>query len=204
MYDHYVTWSARVRDEVRRRYGVGCHVVPFGFDAKEHVPEEPDGGEGAHIGFVGSWDPFRQETLQVLSEEVPLVVAGPGWREAQLPSARVCSGLQDNASVRKVVANSAGCINLLRRQNSGDHNMRSFELPAMGGVMICPATDDHQRWFPDAVAAIHYSSLSDLRSAVGAVVDGSVDGGDVRRNAKEAVAGHSYAIRARRILELVR
>jgi hypothetical protein len=37
--------------------------------------------------------------------------------------------------LRRVVTSSAVSLNILRRQNAG-HNMRSFELPAMGATMV--------------------------------------------------------------------
>src|SRR5207247_9449887 len=40
-----------------------------------------------------------------------------------------------------VTFSSTVCLNLLRSQNAGAHNMRTFEIPSMGGLMLTTRSD---------------------------------------------------------------
>ena len=52
-------------------------------------------------------------------------------------------------------------LNLLRPHNLNTHNMRSFDIPGSGGIMLAPLTDDHLSYFEDRTEVFLYKDLNE-------------------------------------------
>ncbi len=58
----------------------------------------------------------------------------------------------------------AGVINLLRQQNliEASHNMRTFEVPGYGGLLISQFTEEQASFFTPDVEAVYFGSPEEL------------------------------------------
>jgi hypothetical protein len=69
-------------------------------------------------------------------------------------------------SLTLIISSSAVCLNLLRPQNQGSHNMRTFELPAMGGLMLTCRTEEQQEFFPENESCFMYADVGELKAKI--------------------------------------
>ena len=57
-------------------------------------------------------------------------------------------------------------LNLMRPHNPDTHNMRSFEVPGVGGIQLAPDTDDHKTYFEPGKEIFLYKNLEECTSQI--------------------------------------
>jgi hypothetical protein len=203
-YDLYCTWSRTLLGRLSRE---GCRrtaLLPFGYDSDHHVaPPDFVVGQSATVSFVGAWDPQREALLTGLAD-YPLRIYGNGWDRAPRRSPlwpRITPKNIYREELVAVIAGSAVSLNILRSQNMGSHNMRTFEIPAMGGLMLTTRTEEQQRYFPEDEACLMYAGLDELRAKLDCVLRDAELAQRIRHKGAELVRGNSYDERAKLLLE---
>jgi len=206
LYDGHFTWSRLLEQRFR---DLGCRDVtylPFGFDPRVHFPAKMvDSALSRTISFVGSYDERRAQLLAKL-EGLPLVIHGNGWekfRDRAWLRSRVISPAIHDEKLRRVISGSLATINMLRPQNAGAHNMRTFEVPAIGGLMITTRSAEQQGFFPEGEASLMYQGGEELRTLVTSLLRQAVDTARIRTRALELARPHSYLERARTMLDVL-
>lgn len=145
----------------------GCRRVrslPFAYDPQAHRPPlEDEGGElpsgiGHSALFIGGADSDRAQWLRpLLDSEAPLALRGGYWQ--RWPEyAALAGGHADEAQMRALVAAAGVNLGLVRLANADDHSMRSYELAAIGGVLLMQDTSHHRRLFGPPGEAVWYAS----------------------------------------------
>lgn len=197
-YDLYCIWSRSLVDRLRSYGAKRVAYLPFGFDEEFHQPIFCLAQKVDMISFVGSWDPERE---RILTELVGynLVIYGNGWDRLN-----PMSPLQQKVRKRdlfgeelaRVIGESAVSLNLLRPQNRGSHNMRSFEIPAMGGLMLTMRTEEQQEFFPENGACYMYGDVAELKTKIDYILASRQKADRARIRGMESVKEHSYTRRA--------
>jgi len=149
-FDIYFIWS---RTLVSKLLGCGCRRVeylPFGYDPDYHLPPlDADRIERNAVSFVGAWDSQREKLLEALAD-YDIRIYGNSWdrvsRNSPLRS-RISPRNIYGKELSEIVCRSAVSLNLLRPQNTGSHNMRTFEIPAMGGMMLTTRSKEQDEFF---------------------------------------------------------
>lgn len=203
-FDACCTWSRPIADRLRAD---GCRKViylPFGYDTAYHVPHEPTHQAApACISFIGSWDREREAVLARLAG-YNVSIHGNSWERAAR-AFPLSSGLayRDVFGLEMAAINSSSAIslNLLRPQNRGSHNMRTFEIPAMGGLMLTSRTMEQQEFFPENEACYMYADVAELEKKIEYILANKQEADRVRARGMELVGEHSYTHRARFILK---
>jgi spore maturation protein CgeB len=173
--DANVTWSPGIKTRLE---AAGCaHVtyLPFAADAELHprveLSDEDRATYGADVSFVGNWDSERERWL---AEVAPLCEArglrlaiwgSAYWRTHCRTEAvtRAWRGRELTAAeMAKVAGASRVNLNILRQQNIGGSNMRTFEIPCAGGFMLHQRTPMLAEWLPPAVACDDFGSAAEL------------------------------------------
>ncbi len=205
-YDLYCIWSKRLIDKLADQ---GCRRVeylPFGYDSDFHIPPSEELKlELDAVSFVGAWDREREAVLTSISD-YRLRVFGNGWDRISKSSPLRPTIVPRNiyrAELAKVIASSAVSLNLPRPQNIGSHNMRTFEIPAMGGLMLTARTDEQQLFFPEDEACLMYSGIEELRKKLDLAIKDSDLAQRIRCHGIEQVHQHSYVERARLLLDML-
>ena len=69
-----------------------------------------------------------------------------------------------NRQYTEAIQNAAGVINLLRRQNIEEesHNMRTFEVPGYGGLLIANRTEEQSSFFEEDKEAVFFNGVEEL------------------------------------------
>jgi spore maturation protein CgeB len=204
LYDLYATWSRRLIKALKR---AGClHVLylPFGYDPRLHYPTDQLRGDLKDtITFVGAWDKEREQVLSYLAD-MPLKVFGFGWDRVGPRSplqGKVSAHNIYEEELRQVVTSSMASINILRPQNEGSHNMRTFEIPAMRGLMITDYSEEQEEFFPGGRASIMYRDPEELRCQLEKVRMRAYETTEIRSEGYALSQEHSYLRRAGTLLD---
>lgn len=203
LFDTYFIWSHALIPRLQAAGSRKAVYLPFGYDPAMHFPApELDPALSRTVTFVGSYDRQRAEVLEVIAD-LEVSIYGNAWEDLPASSklrGKVISAAIYGAPLRQVVTSSLASINILRPQNVGSHNMRTFEVPAMGGLMLTSYSEEQQAVFPDREACLMYRSPAELRSLVMQLAAGAFDTQRIRVRALAISRAHSYAERAREIL----
>lgn len=206
LYDLYLIWSHSLLPQLRAAGARRVAYLPFGHDPALHFPSpERDPDLDAVVTFVGAYDRQRASILEGLAS-LPIRVYGAGWERVSRFSplrAKVVPQPLYGADLRRVISSSLATLNLLRAQNEGSHNMRTFEVPAMGGLMVTQRTPEQHGMFPEHRACLMFSSEGELRTLVEQLVRGQLDTSGIRADAFARSSEHTYDRRARAIIAML-
>ena len=205
-FDAYFIWSHSIAEKLKED---GCNKViylPFGYDEVHHVPNKISIQNYPNdIAFIGSWDKERENLLtQLAGIDVNVNIYGNGWSGAahSFPFRNSISpGSVFGQDMSAIMTSSAVCLNPLRAQNKGAHNMRTFETPAMGGLMLTSRTEEQQGFFPENEACFMYGDIEELKRKIEYIISNQEEAKQVRARGMELVAEHSYTNRVKYLLE---
>ncbi|MFO0750597.1 MAG: glycosyltransferase [Myxococcota bacterium] len=172
--DDYFVWSHALVDGVRAAGAKAAHYLPFACDPELHP--RPDESEvpaelRAAVAFIGNWDPERERWLAALAAtDVDLAVWGtPDWlRRCQTEAirARYRGRVLMAREMALATRGSALNLNVLRRQNKGATNMRTFEIPCAGGFLLHERSPEAAAIFEPGVAMDDFATPEELAAKV--------------------------------------
>lgn len=162
LYDYYFSYADDVVKELIKT-GIKSHKIPFGFDAngfefKELLKEN----EVRKVCFLGNADKYRARfinELAILGLEID--VFGENWSKYKLIKGVSIYSAKYGIDFWHTLQKYAIQLNLLRPHNHTTHNMRSFDIPGAGGVMLAPNTDDHERFFQNGKEVFLFKDVKD-------------------------------------------
>jgi spore maturation protein CgeB len=139
------------------------------FDRNLHRPVRVSAAEraelGAEVGFVGTYERERAESMLALAEAgIRVRVFGGLWESftSTHPNLRVeRRQIHGEDYVRAVAATDVN-LGFLRVQNRDLQTDRSIELPACGAFMLAQRTDEHARLFEEGVEAEFFGDTNEL------------------------------------------
>ena len=202
-WDAYLIWSSFL---VSRLYCAGCRrveVLPFGWDpdANPYQATEP-GAETREIVFAGGWSLHREQWIRQISD-LPVTLYGSRWAEVVEPlgdtALRVEATVPYRQEYAKETAGAKIALNILDPHNCPGTNMRSFEIPGVGGVACSTWTEDVEGFFPEG-AVRTFRTEEQLREQV-ADLRGNADArAEIRRRSHAIAERHTYRTRAEWLL----
>lgn len=205
-YDIYATWAKHLIPSIQQQGCATAFFLPFAHDADNHYPaDSAPHSNGDYIAFVGSWDREREEILSELSD-LPIKIHGYGWDRIASRSPlrdKVRSRNIYGKELRQFISSAKASINILRPQNHGSHNMRTFEIPAMRGLMVTTFSEEQDSFFPDGRASLMFSNAQELRQKLKLILESGYNVGEMKEAAFGLSRGQSYDDRARMLCEKV-
>lgn len=169
-YDYYFSFSRRLLDPIQKSGAKNVGYLPFGFDPELHYPEKPSPAEKAlyanDIVFIGNWDREREKWLNALGE-FELGIWGEEYWSSRCGSKKLRLQWHGKAAygkeLSKVLNSCAISLNILRLQNKGSHNMRSFEAPACRAFVLSELSDELLDFFTEDKETVYFSSLQEMQ-----------------------------------------
>ena len=205
-YDFYLTWSRTLLCKLKAHGCKRVDYLPFGYDPDSHVPPpRPVCTKPGCISFVGTWDPERETILTELSD-YDLRIFGNDWDRVSKRSPlyrRLIPEPVYGHELCEIVSSSAVCLNILRSQNAGAHNMRTFEIPAMGGLMLTNRSEEQNQFFPEGEGCLMFAGVTELRKQLDWALMNQDRAQRIRARGIELVCGHSYLERANQLLTII-
>ena len=162
LYDLHFSYSKKIIREFEAKFNVRTSYLPFAY----HMAKENSNQNIIRkVGFIGNPDMDRWNIINsLLDAGIEVDVFGIGWEKFIVNKK---NGLTIHPPVFKddFIDRSqdyALQLNVFRPQNEESHNMRTFEMPALGCIMLAPDSEEHRDFFEDGVEAYFYSNVQDL------------------------------------------
>jgi spore maturation protein CgeB len=166
----------------------------------------------ADVFFYGHSDKFRQEWMRELVGEpsrrlpdVDFLVGGYDYR-GDIGSARKTGAIPFNAFARAISAARVN-LNITRRAHASvfaSSTARPFELAACGAAIVSNPVEGIERWFEPNKEILVVADADEATTAYRELLGDAAQAAELGRLARERVLDeHTYAHRARRLLELL-
>jgi hypothetical protein len=163
LYDLHFCYHRQVMKRIEDEFHVPCAYLPFGYGPVEvELPSAQD--EILKACFIGNPDKKRAHYLQhLIDNNVPLDVFGNSWRDWLNP--RRNTGIFPaiyGDEFNKIAPLYRVQINIFREHNEGSHNMRTFETPGLGCIMVAPDSPEHRGFFKEQQEVFYYVGKEEL------------------------------------------
>lgn len=197
-YDGVLVWSSGLADRLRADGLEPVKVLRFGCDPRLYFPHNPPLETTFDVSFVGTWHPDRERVVQELGPVASGLVAGPRWERArELPTGwSVRAERIDPDSAREIYWRSSVVLNILHPLSVPGYNMRSFEVPASGAVMLATRTAEHQEIFGASGAVVLFGDGLEARSHLDRLLSDPNERAERRRKAVTEMSQATYKARA--------
>jgi spore maturation protein CgeB len=206
LYDLHFTYNLEVKRRLEDQLHLRAAFLPFGFEVSEEVVQlaaaEP---EIQKVCFLGNPDKHRAAVIEkLLASGISIDLYGVDWNKFVNPHPLL--GIFPpvfKEEFWKTLRRYRVQLNLMRVHNEDSHNMRSFEVPGIGGIMLAPATTEHLMFFHDGEEAYLFPDIEDcIKKAQHILALGREEAGRIRDNARNRslAGGYSYRQRVKKAL----
>jgi spore maturation protein CgeB len=201
VYDFFFIWSKKIRDKLKKNYNFykNFYYLPFGYDSflHEYTKKKID---KKYISFIASGDNYRENFLKKINK-YKINIFGNSWglNSTNHVVRRFVHGLQ----LSRIISESFISINILRKQNQGSHNMKTFEIPAMGGLLVTTRSYEQNVFFPENKASVMFSNAKELQDKIDFLLNNEKIAMKIRNKGFELSKKHSYINRAKYLLNII-
>lgn len=169
-YDVFISYAKAITQKIKALNGPAAYTIPFGYINSMQYDPVTLSGDAATPGFafVGSWDREREEIFGQLNRNDVAIYGGNAWLKAKADSLvhqlYQKKGLYEKELIQ-CFQRATGVLNFMRPQNMDEasHNMRTFEVPGVGGLLLSPFTQEQADYFEPDKEAIFFTNLNELR-----------------------------------------
>lgn len=207
----YFDWIFSPRSQLVGEWSIpGCVPVqqlPFAYCPAVHFPESLSPAERpiyeSDVMFFGGADADRVPYVEALLKAGLKVRLHGGYWDRYSSTRSSWAGSASLREIRKAVAGTKVCLNLVRRANRDGHVMRTFEVPAMKGCMLTERTADHESFF-GAQGVPYFDSVESLVAQTKKLVSDEALRLRYAQSAHQIVtARHSYSDRLTHLLKTI-
>lgn len=204
-YDLHFTYNMEVKNKIEKEYKLPVKILPFGFEVDEdlyrRVANQP---EILKTCFLGNPDRERAAFIKALANEGILIeVYGNKWNKfISHPNIIIHSPVYGE-DLWKTLRRYRVQLNLMRPHNLTSHNMRSFEVPGVGGIMLAPKNNEHELYFENRKEVFLYESITNCMGIIRELLNlSSIEVESIRVNARtrSLISSYSYKDRANQLL----
>jgi hypothetical protein len=185
---------------------VSATYLPFGVDTDCYRPQEVtlcrQCGRRHEIVFVGQHNLKREFHIDAICRH-EVALWGARWERAgrRFRGRHLIHHDQVFGPSCAAVYSSAGVsLNIVDDLNMPGHNMRTFEIPASGGVMLATYTQEQAEFFPEGEAAWYYRDPRELDDLIDRLLRDDQTLERTRRLALQIAQNHTYDHRAESLL----
>jgi hypothetical protein len=185
--------------------GVAAAYLPFGVDP-DIAAASPrwrcqECRDAHRVVFIGRHTDKRQAHIAAVRRHA-VGLWGSRWRRARVPGAhhRIHDHPLAGRACASAYATASVCLNIVDDLNVPGHNMRTFEIPASGGLMLATYTREQGEFFPEEEAALYYRDPDELDAKLDRALGDRAWAARARRRAAAIAADHTYTERARTML----
>jgi spore maturation protein CgeB len=184
----------------------GAFYLPLAADPTLHRPEALDDADrrayGCDLVFVGTLRPEHADLFAAL-EGMDLRIFGDGkWRSAKSPWVRSRyqgRPLMTGRECSKAHAAAKICLNPIDPLDLPGHNMRTFEVPAVGGFPLVKRTEEVLGFFEEGKSVACFDTKEELVDKVRHYLARPDERRAIAENAHRTVieGGHTYRDRVK-------
>jgi spore maturation protein CgeB len=150
LYNLHFSYSKEVVSKIEQEFKIKSEWLPFGYELDDEIYHESAEIEELNkVCFLGNPDKIRANLLfEIADSGIEIDVYGHNWVKwlNNHPNIQYFDAVYlDN--MWKTLRKYRVQLNIFRPHNVGSHNMRSFEVPAIGGIMLAEDSPEHRLFF---------------------------------------------------------
>jgi spore maturation protein CgeB len=212
IYNLHLTYNSLVKPIIEQKFGIPCPIIPFGYNIgshnTDHIIEERE--EILCVCFIGNPDKIRSDRIKfLLNNNIQVHIYGNNWEKyidsQSFRGLKIFRPVYDEefwVTMRKYRVQ----LNIFRPHNLGSHNMRTFEIPAIGGIMVGEYSQEQLAFFEDHKDAFFYHDNNDMLTKVRRVLDLSIEEANkIRESARNrcVTSKYHYKYRAKQMIDIL-
>ena len=164
LYDMHFCYSQALRSQIENEYRIKANLLPFAYEPSALHNEDIQSEDMLRIAMVGHADSNRASIIRrLLKAGFAVDVFGPKWNRYFKPAENLeiyppVFGVE----FWKTLLNYRVQLNIFRPHNEGSHNMRTFEIPSIGGIQLAPWSREHADYFEPDKEIWLYADMDEL------------------------------------------
>ena len=204
-FDHIFIYSKVILKKLKKKYPRNrLSYLPFGYDSVIHkkLKKKSKNSVKYDLSFIGTADDERYEIIKRL-DEFKIILAGNGWNNYALGKNIKYVKEVNFRNFSKLLRISKVSLNILRKQNERSHNMKTFEIPSMGGLMITNRTLEQNFYFPENKASLMYGNIKELKLKIRKINNYPKKNNAIQKRGYLIVKKHSYIERVKYLIKKI-
>lgn len=169
LWDAGLIWSQELVDRLLESGVKQAFFHPFCSDIEYHFPKQQT-NPSYDVAFIGNWDASRkrEKYLKAIADYRLGLWGSNYWNThcQELTLKDLCQGMCTYQEIPVVLGSARMGLNILRPQNEKGHNIRTYEIPAVGTLMLSERSDELLNLFKEDKEAIYFSSPDELKQKV--------------------------------------
>lgn len=167
LYDLHFCYSKSLMQSIKDKYNIRTEFLPFGFELDDELYERiKDINEINKICFLGNPDKIRYDLIKYLiGNGIQVDVYGHNWnkffRSNSSSNLNIYDAVYEDKFWETLIKYRVQ-LNIFRPHNIGSHNMRTFEIPAVGGIQLAPDSIEHREFFEEGKEIFLYKDKEEL------------------------------------------
>ncbi|NOG58412.1 MAG: glycosyltransferase family 1 protein [Bacteroidetes bacterium] len=169
-YDHHFSYSKEIVKDLLEKYKVSASWLPFAYEQSKEPSMLKD---IKAVCFIGNPDSERARIIKVLLEaQIPVHVYGNNWPSFLNPNSLLeCyKAIYHEEFIEKAQAYRIQ-LNTFRPHNANSHNMRTFEMSALGCIVLAPSSQEHHVFFKHRKHVFLYQNEKEMIQLAKDIID---------------------------------
>jgi spore maturation protein CgeB len=169
LYDVHFSYARSITEKLKTVFGKDAFCIPFGFNARGRALHAATAAQyQGRFLFIGAYDRERAAYLDRVHADDLDIYGDNKWRTRTFLKPYIQKAYRNRALYDKdyscAIQSSSGILNLLRKQNIAEdsHNMRTFEVPGHGGLLISQRTGEQCDFFEEGREAVYFETQEEL------------------------------------------
>lgn len=209
LYDLHFTYNTDVYKKLEKDYKIPVKFLPFGFELDDVLYHQSTNEEEINkVCFLGNPDKDRAIFIESLAENgIQVDIYGNDWKKFVSNKNITFFDPIYGDDFWKVLRKYRVQLNLMRIHNPDSHNMRTFEIPGVGGIMVAPDTEDHRNFFEAEKEIFLFTDVQSCIEKIKYLLQLHKNESDKIRNnarAKSLAAGYTYKNRSKQALKIIK
>lgn len=211
LFDLYITYSKSINKEIGTKYPeLKLGYLPFGFALEDSLYEKisQEVKERNKVCFIGNADDYRAEFITAFCKAgLKVDVYGNDWLRYIKPMENL--GLHSSIvgdEYWRLLRQYRIQLNIYRPHNIDSHNMRTFEIPAVGGIMLTPESSEVANFFEEGKEVLFFKDLDEaILKATRALKMSQTEVLSIRKaaRARSVNSGYSFLNRSNQLYNLL-
>lgn len=169
LWDAAFIWSQELVERLIANGVKKSFFHPFCSDVEYHFPKKQT-NPAYDVAFIGNWDASRkrEQYLKAIADYRLGLWGSNYWNtHNQEPALKgLCQGICSYTEIPEILGSAKMGLNILRPQNEEGHNIRTFEIPATGTLMLSERSQVLVNLFREDKEAVYFSNPDELRQKV--------------------------------------
>ena len=204
-FDYYCLWSKKIISKVIKQLLINKNkliYLPFAFDDTKKKFIQKFKLPKYNINFIGSYDAIRLDFIKSINIEKFIIGGGYWLKKKNNLYAKVMPHIHGK-KLFDITNSSVISLNILRPQNLTSHNMRTFEIPSMNGLMLTTRSNEQNLFFKENKECFMYNGKKELKNKIKYIMNNPVIANKVRAKGFLMSKKHTYKSRVKFLLQYI-